>query len=170
MARYRSRMNLRPIHRIKHVVDGSAVVAAATPNTTVIVNTVDAPVLAQEEQVETGSRVNGIYLKCEVASNETDAGAIPNVYLMITKNPGNAITFPNSNAIGSSDDKRWVIHQEMIMFNNVAGGNPRVLFNGVIVIPKGYRRMAPNDQLKMTLFSPQVNFVFCMQAHYKEFR
>ncbi len=167
----RHRSNLRPIHRIKHVVDRNAVLTAGTQlNDTPFIDAVDAPVLGSTNQVETGSTVNGFYLKCEVVANETDAGAIPNVYMIITKNPGSNITIPQANAVGGNDNKRFVIHQEMVMLNNLAGGNPRVLFNGVIVIPRGYRRFAPDDSLTLSLLSTAVNIAFCYQVHFKEFR
>ncbi len=162
---------MRPIHRIKHVVDSSATVAAAATNIVELIRGVDAPVLAATTHVEVGSKVNGIYLKVEVASNEAfDAGAVPNVYMIVTKNPGDNITPPAPNAVGASDNKRFVIHQEMIMINNTIGGNPRVLFNGVIVIPKGYRRFAPSDELQLSILSPAIDIAMCVQCHYKEFR
>ncbi len=163
-------MSLRPVHRIKHVVDNNATLTAASNLITVIALAVDAPVLANTTEVETGSKINGIYLKLEVASNETDAGAIPNVFMMIMKNQGGNQPVPAPNAVGGDDSKRFVIHQEMVMLNNLAGGNPRVMFNGVIVIPKGYRRFGPNDVLQLVLRSNAVNIAFCWQAHYKEFR
>ncbi len=170
MARFRSQ-SLRPIHRIKHVVDSSATLAAAASLNVFLVTTKDAPVLANTTEVETGAKVNGIYLKVEVASNEAqDVGAIPNVYMIITKNPGGNITIPTPNAVGADDNKRFVIHQEMLMIDNNLGGNPRTLFNGVIMIPKGYRRFGPNDTLVATFQSPALDIVVCAQAHYKEFR
>ncbi len=170
VARFRS-MALRPIHRIKHVVDASATLASGTKLNQALIVAVDAPTLGNITQVETGAKVNGIYLKIEVASNETEVvGAIPNVYLMVFKNPGGNNTFPNANVVGTSDLKRYVIHQEMIMMENSKGGNPRVLFNGVVVIPKGMRRFAPADELRAQVFSPQIDIAVCFQCHYKEFR
>ncbi len=169
MPRFR-RQNLRPINRIKHVFDDNGAVTAGVTNVSILVDATDTPTLADTNGVETGATVNAIYLKVEVASNETDAGAVPNVYLLVGKNPGANITLPAPTATGASDNKKFIIHQEMIMLNNLAGGNPRVLFNGVIVIPKGYRRFGPKDQLLCTIRSSAVNFVFCLQCHYKEFR
>ncbi len=165
-------MALRPVHRIKHVIDASAVLAKDTQLNQSLVLAVDAPTLGNITQVETGSKVNGIYLKVEVASNDAiDLGAIPNCYLMVFKNPGGNLTMPNANVLGTNDNKRFVIHQEMIMLQNAGqGSNPRILFNGVIVIPKGYRRFAPNDELRAQVFSPQLDIVVCFQCHYKEFR
>ncbi len=163
-------MSMRPINRIKHVVDFSGTASAAANVTNTLISATDTPTLAVTNSVITGGKVNAIYLKVEVASNETDAGAIPNIYMSIVKNPGGSIAVMTPNSIGDEDNKRFVIHQEMVMFNNLAGGNPRVLFNGVIVIPKGYRRFGPNDLLQITLQATAVNYAFCIQCHYKEFR
>ncbi len=162
-------MALRPIHRIKHVVDGSNTLTAASQLDTPIIIAVDAPVLANPQEVETGSKVNGIYLKLEIAPNEAEAG-IPNVYMTVWKNPGDNISAPLANNVGTNDNKRFVIHQEMVMLNRVSGGNPRVLFNGVIVIPRGYRRFGPNDRLELSILAPLINVQECHQVHYKEFR
>ncbi len=171
MARYRRAMAIRPVHRIKHVVDSSATLAANTQAAVAIVDVVDAPVLANTPEVETGSTVNGIYLDVVVASNEAQVtGAIPNVYFYVMKNPGNNLTLANPNAIGASDTKKFVIHQEMAMIDNKVSGQPTTLFKGVIAIPRGYRRMGTDDRLVIVLFSPAIDITFCFQAIYKEFR
>ncbi len=172
MARYRSRgLALRPVHRIKHVVDNSATLAAATQLDLALVDTVDAPVLANRPEVETGATVNGIYLKVVVASNDAQVtGAIPNVYMIVWKNPGNNLTAPVPNAVGSDDNKRFVIHQEMVMIQNVVSSNPTTIFSGVIVIPKGFRRFGPDDRLTISFLSPQIDISLCFQCIYKEFR
>ncbi len=171
MARYRRAMALRPINRIKHVVDGSATLAKNTKLNQTLIVTTDAPVLANTSEVETGSKVNGIYLKVEVASNEAQViGAIPNVYMAIMKVPTGIVTM-KPNDVGDNANKRFVIHQEMVMIENTGkGGNSRVLFNGVIKIPKTYIRNAPLDQLMLVIFAPALDIVLCWQAHYKEFR
>ena len=162
-------MSLRPIHRIKHVVDAEGGLVASTQSITSIIETVDAPVLANTTQVETGSKVNGVYLHVEVS--HTSGTGRPNIYMAIFKNPGANITAPQADAIGASDNKRFIIHQEMIMMSGDAGnGLPRPLFNGVIVIPKGFRRFGPQDKLMVLLVSKSVAADFCLQAHYKEFR
>jgi len=152
------------------VVDFNQTLAAGTNLELNLISANDAPVLAQTAQVLTGSTVNAIYLKVEVASTETDVGAIPNVYMYVAKNPGDNLTLPSPNTVGSNDNKRFIIHQEMIMLNNLAGGNPRVMFNGVIVIPKGYRRFGPGDKLVIMFRSTAVNIASCLQCHFKEFR
>jgi len=172
MARFRRQLALRPINRIKHVVDTSGTLSLGTELPTKIIEAVDAPVLASVRQVVTGSKVHAVYLKIEVASDDDIVGgAIPNVYLTVAKNPGGNLTLPAPNAVGSSDNKRFVIHQEMIMIQNVGrGGNARILFNGVIKIPKGYQRFGPNDTLVANVLCPQLDIATCLQCHYKEFR
>ncbi len=160
--------NLRPVNRIKHVVDLQGAAAVDTAVDVILIDTVDAPVLANTNQVETGSTVNGIFLKVEV--NATTSAALSNAYMYVYKNPGTNLTFPNPNVVGSDDNKKYVIHQEMVMLQQVNNSNPRTLFAGVIAIPKHYRRNGPDDTLKVRIYSPGVVLQFCVQCHYKEFR
>ncbi len=159
---------LRPVNRIKHVVDIQGGLIAGTQTDTNLISTTDTPLLTANNAVETGSKVNGIYLNVEAYA--TSAGAISNIYMAIVKNPGGNIVEPTANLIGVSDNKRFVIHQEMKMMQQVDKGNPRTIFNGVIAIPKGYRRNAPNDLLVISLLTTGVTANFCFQCHYKEFR
>ncbi len=167
---FRNRMqnSLRPVHRIKHVIDGQFAVALGTQSTKDLIKSVDAPVLANATEVETGSKVNGIYLHVECYV--TSSGALANAYLMVFKNPGGNLTFPAANNVGIDDNKKYVIHQEMVMLQKVTPSNPRTIFNGVIVIPRGYRRFGPNDLLQFAVLMPGTTGDFCFQSHYKEFR
>ncbi len=167
--RFRSRNNaMRPVNRIKHVVDTQQGGVTGTQIVNTLVVAVDAPVISLTTQVQTGSTVNAIYLKVE--ANATTSGALNNFYIAVVKNPGNNLTFPNANAIGGDDNKKYVIHQEMVMFQQQTGSNPRTVFNGVIVIPKGYRRFGPSDRLQLLTFSPGADTNQCLQCHFKEFR
>lgn len=159
---------MRPIHRIKHVVDAQGGGILNVQTGTTLINSVDAPVLANTNEVEVGSTVNGIYLHVEV--NFVSGAGLPNIYLSVFKNPGGNITAPDGNVVGSSDNKKYVIHQQMLMLNAEVSGNPRVLFDGVIAIPKGYRRMGINDTLQILIFSPALSFNWCIQGIFKEFR
>ncbi len=172
MARYSRGMALRPVNRIKHVIDASATIAGGAQSNFVIADATDTPTLGVTNSVETGSKINGIYLRVEAASNEAvDLGAIPNFYMYLWKNPGTNLTAPAANAAGSNDNKRFILHQEMTMIENKGqGSNPRTIFNGVIVIPRGMRRMGPDDRLDVQVLCPALNTAVCVQCHYKEFR
>ncbi len=168
MPRFRSGNFLRPINRIKHVVDLQFATAAGAAQGQNLIIASDTPDLATTNEVQTGSTVNGIYLKLE--ANITSSGALANAYMIVFKSPGGNITQPTPNAVGASDDKRYVIHQEMVMFQQQTGSNPRTVFNGVIKIPRGYKRFGPNDVLILRVLAPGVATNWCFQCHYKEFR
>ncbi len=140
---------------------------AGTVDNTILAQAVDNPVQANVADVKTGATVNGIYLKVEVVA--TSSAALPNCYMLVGKNPGNNLSMPNPNAVGANDNKKFVIHQEMVMFQKQDNSNPRTLFNGVIVIPRGYRRFGPQDNLILRVLAPGVAIELCVQCHYKEF-
>ncbi len=170
VARFFNRGNaLRPVHRIKHVIDKQFTTALNVVNDTDLILAVDAPVLANVSEVETGSKVNGIFLSLEVVNTGT-TGVFANAYMIIYKNPGGNLAVIPPNNVGNNDNKRYVIHQEMLMLQFVDNSNPRTLFKGVIVLPRGYRRFGPNDSLRLRVFSPGVELSVCLQCHYKEFR
>ncbi len=173
MARFRSRgMALRPVNRIKHVVDSSGTIAKAAVQEFGIATATDTPTLGNIVGVETGAKINGFYIRLEVASNDPiDTGIIPNCYMYVWKNVGGNLTTIAPNAVGSSDNKRYVIHQEMSMIENKGeGSNARTLFNGVVAVPKGMRRMGPDDQWQAIVLCPTNLIRACIQCHYKEFR
>ncbi len=170
---FRSRSNrglrLRPVNRIKHVFDEQGGITGAVNNLTTLIVSSDTPDLATPIEVQTGSTVNGIYLKVEV-TNVGTTGVLANVYMIVMKNPGGSLSAVAPNTVGSNDNKRFVIHQEMLMLQQIHDSNPRTLFNGVIVIPRGYRRFGPNDTLQLRILAPGVDVNYCVQCHYKEFR
>ncbi len=167
--RNRSRgLRLRPVNRIKHVFDEQGGIAAGSTVNVSLADTTDTPTLAAVNSVETGCTINGIYLKVEI--NATSSAALANAYMYVAKNPGNNLSMPAPNVVGASDNKKYVIHQEMVMLQQVTNSNPRILFNGVIVIPRGYRRFGPDDLLLLKIQSPGVALNYCVQCHYKEFR
>ncbi len=169
VARFNRGMALRPVNRIKHVVDVEGTITD-TQSVVDIIATVDAPVLGTSNQCVTASKVNGIYLKVEC--NRTAGTGRSNTYFGLYKNPGDEIPPPPADAVGTSDKKKYMIHQEMIMLGDFTENMPRVLFNGVIKIPKGYIRNGPGDKLQVVLKmgGNSVSADFCLQAHYKEFR
>jgi len=164
----RSNLSIRPVQRIKHVVDKQGGVVAAILDVTNLIIAKDAPTIGNTPDVVTGSKVNGIYLNVEAYA--TTASALANIYMIIMKNPGNNLTIPTPNLVGGNDNKRFVIHQEMKMLEQSVNGNPRTIFNGVVVIPRGYRRFGPSDRLVLAVLAPGVNISLCIQCHYKEFR
>jgi len=168
--RRRNQNRLRPVHSIKHVVDIQFATVAGTQVNSLVINAVDAPILGVVANVETGSTVNAIFLKVECNQTSATGGGLPNAYLIVVKNVGGNLASIPANAVGSDDNKRFVIHQEMVMRQNLDNGNPRILFQGVIMIPKGYRRFGINDLLQVGVLNPAGTMDVCIQCIYKEFR
>ncbi len=169
-------MGLRPVNSLKHVVDTNGAVTAALQSVTDLVNTVDNPaVSASTNQCNIGCKINAIYLRVEVIGKDS-AGGVDNIYMYVYKNPGANLGLPPADSIGSNDNRRYVIHQEMIMldFKGTTSGFPRTLFKGVILIPRGYRRMGVNDKLQVVLQhrTGEVTQLteFCIESIYKEYQ
>ncbi len=161
-------LSLRPVHRIKHMVENQQALAIDTQTSVDIIKAVDAPIIANRPEVETASTVHGIFLNVQVAATST--ASIANVYMAVVKNPGGNLAFSKINVLGSDDNKKYVIHQEMIMTEKNTTAIPRTLFKGVIAIPRGYKRFGINDTLQLLMFSPGVTYEVCFEAIYKEFR
>ncbi len=161
-------LSLRPVNRIKHVVDEQGALVAGTQQNSVLIRAVETPLIANRDNILVGATVNAIFLVVEITA--TSSAVLPNAYLIVTKNPGNNLTLPGANTVGSDDNKRYVIHQEMVMLQKQSGSNPRTLFKGVIVLPRGSRRFSTEDRLVLSLLTPGITADYCFQAHYKEFR
>ncbi len=168
---FRNRMSsLRPINSRKHVVDFQGGLIADTAQFVSLANAVDSPVLAQEEQVRTGARINSIFLNVQVYATATTT--LANCYMYIYKNPGNTIassSFPDGNKVGTSDLKKLIFHQEMVMLEKNTTGIPRTLFKGVLKLPKHMRRFGYDDDLIISLYSPGITVDFCVQCIYKDY-
>ncbi len=133
-----------------------------------LVLTVESPVLANTNEVRNPSTVRGIFLNVQCSA--TTSAALSNIYLIIFKNPGGNLTVPEPNQVGLNDNKKYVIHQEMTMTERSTAGNPRVLFKGVVAIPRHLQRFSNNDSLQIVMRSPGTNQDVCIQCIYKEYR
>ncbi len=168
MPRFNRNLAKRPIHSIKHVIDQQFGLTIGAQQNFDIIKTVDAPVISNVNEVETRSRINAIYLTVECAA--TSSSALSNIYLAVFKNVGANLTIPVPNAIGASSEKRFIIHQEMALTERSTAGNPRSLFKGVILFPKGYRSMSFDDRITLLFLSPGTTQDVCFQCIYKEYR
>ncbi len=168
LARFR---NLRPINSLKHVIDLTGAVTAGTQTEFVVSDAKDNPILTNPAECQTGARVSSIYLDVEVNSTERIEGVpIPNCYMMLFKNIGSNLTPPSAASVGTSDLKRYVLHQEMVMLQNADGSNPRTLFKGVIKIPRGFARIGNDDQLVVIFVCGTFDTTVCVQCIYKEYK
>ncbi len=171
----RMRASIRPVQSRKHIVDvATSAVLAVTSSVPVIIAVDTGPLLGNPTDVKTGCTVNAIYLRVEVLATNVFSG-VPRIYMMVFKNPGNGLTSPAPNGSGISDNKRYVIHQEMIMLSGAISstGFPRTLFNGVIRIPPRLKRFGYNDRLAVQLQNGSGETTgitnACVQCIFKEY-
>ncbi len=168
---FRRRGNyLRPVNTLKHVIDQQAGIAIDAQQIFELAEGVDAPVhTSASDQVNIGSHVKSFFLNVQVAP--TSAGALSNIYMYVFGNPGgNVVTVPNGNVIGTSDFRKMVFHQEMMMTTKDVNTDARTLFRGVIKVPRKFARIGAKDKLSIAFYSPGVTWDLCFQSIYKEIR
>ncbi len=173
----RQALRLRPIHSLKHVVDlASAAVPGGVVTTFPLADATDSPAANTPNQVAVGATINSVYMQVETVHNSGTFVTTPRIYMIVFKNPGNNLTAPYPASVGTSDNRRYVIHQEMLMQTGTAAESnafPRTMFKGVIVLPRGYRRFGVDDELSVNfaLDSTETTATVsvCIQAIYKEF-
>ncbi len=169
-------LSLRPVTRIKHVVDTNGGISGAAASTTDVIFAVDDPPSTTPNRCAVTSIVRSIYLRVEVIQ-KVAAGGVDNIYMYVIKNPADDINLPAVDKVGEVDVRKFVIHQEMLMTGTVltaASAIPKTLFKGVIKIPKNYQRNGISDKLQVVIghrsgeATQQSNF--CLQCIYQEFR
>ncbi len=102
---------------------------------------------------------------------------VARIYMSVFKNPGNNLVGPNPNGSGVSDNKKHLIHQEMLMTAGTLSGTdnfPRTLFQGVVRIPPRLKRFGYDDKLFILLQNGSGETTgitnVCVQCIYKEFQ
>jgi len=172
---YRQRgLGLRPVNSLKHVVD---IATSAVTNVVSVIPVIDVeenPVSTSPAQVSVGCRINAIYLRVEVLATGTFV-TVPRIYMTVQKRPGAAIPTVDPSAVGISQHRKWVIHQEMTMVGGTTDVQiPRTMFQGVIKIPGKMNRFGVDDRLNVNFQhdAGETTAVTnaCVQCIYKEFR
>lgn len=174
----RRALRMRPVNSLKHVIDSTGTVFQGTQSV-IDIALVDAnpdPEVSPTK-VTIGCNISSIFLRVDVIGVIAASGT-DNVYMAVIKNPSSEISIANIDKVGISNDRKWVIHQEMAMLTPFEAtgttGFPRTIFKGVIRIPGKYKRFGVKDKLQVLLqhsvSEPSQTTRFCLQSIYKEFR
>ncbi len=177
--RRRGGMSLRPVDSKKHIVEISGILGAGVNTVALtLIAGVDTYTLPDSDGVPTGSRVNGIFISSfYIAEGGEVANEVPLVDWYVIHNPGNAFTttfnvanLPTPGATGVHLNKRHIVHTEKGLTGggDVSLAGIPMVFKGVIVLPKQWRRIGENDTW---LLCARSNFAtkFCIQAIYKHY-
>ncbi len=134
--------------------------------------------LADADGVPTGSKVNGVFFSIFIYMEGGEiANEVPLADWYMLHNPGNAFaqTFdannlPTPGATGIHKNKRFIIHTEKGLAGggNVSLAGVPMVFKGVIVIPRKWRRIGEDDRLLVAIRT-NFNAKVCCQTIYKHF-
>jgi len=136
-------MRLVTINSEKHTVQRS-IATATTQINTIIAKAVTAPSNTIDDDCRRGGHIKAIWLSLDFCGVYT-SGALQNTAVYLMKNPGANLTPPGAFAVGTSNEKKFVIKQWLAMTMRNQDGNPPYHWEGWIKIPKRYWRMGADD-------------------------
>ncbi len=174
VARYMSRraLALRPVNSVKKVIDSTGALAASTVTTVTIANSLAAVAWTDggDNNIPQYSNLYGVYLSLYCTLDGAPDASVPEISWYISKNPGNNLTMPEPSLTGGNDNRRWILHEGKGLLSFDTVGQPRLLFEGVIKIPKKMQRFSLDDTLDVRILSENHNGFFCLKSIYKFFR
>ncbi len=125
-------------------MDFTASTGTTTASTTLIL-TKDSAVNTVANEVERGCNVSSIWLSLDVCGL-AGTGVLQRTGCYIIKNSGNNLaTIPSAFAVGTSNEKKFIIKQWQYMTMRNQDGNPPNHWEGWIKIPKGMQRCGADD-------------------------
>ncbi len=163
-----ARRGIRPlVNSYKNVVDTSGALGAASVSTTTLAAAVEMGANAQEgASVPIGAKISAVFYSLYVFTDAIESTS-PLVDVYWAKWPSSAVTEPVPGAVGASDVKRFVFHEEKGLAGNRTSGTPMVI-KGVLKVPKPYARFGRGEQFEMRIRSAVAGF-FCAKHIYKVF-
>ncbi len=131
------------VNSIKNV-DDQTDSTGTTVQSKILAKAVNSPVNTVKNDVSQGCIIKAIWLSFDVCGLAA-TGVLQRTLCYLFKNPGNNLTPPGANAVGGSNEKKFVIKQWQAMTMRNQDGNPPYHWEGWIKIPKRYQRMGTDD-------------------------
>ncbi len=168
-SRRRGALGLTVVNSMKNVVQASIGVTSAIQDM-LIAKAVTSPSPTTTTDVSHGCVIKAIWLSLDFCGlGGTGVLVVISAYLM--KNPGDSLTLPSADAVGSSNEKKFVIKQWNQMAMRNQDGNPPYHWEGWIRIPRRYHRMGTDDTWRLGIeCTPGVTGHGSIQAIYKWYR
>ncbi len=137
------KLRLVTINSVKHVVDDAK--SLSTTNVVMdIAKAVNSPSNTVTTDCHHGSTIKAIWLSIDFCGT-AGSGVQQETVVYLFKNPGANLTPPGVFAVGSSNEKKFVIKMWSQMTMRNQDGNPPYHWEGWIKIPKRYHRMGTDD-------------------------
>ncbi len=172
---YRQRaFSRRPRGRGMQVIDSIKNVVSVEASTGTSLGSVnlaiaqDTPVTTTASDVKRGSKIFRIWLEidcCGLAAT----GVLQRTGIYLFKNPGANLTAPAVVAVGTSNEKKFVIKQWQYMTMRNQDGNTPNRWAGWIKIPRVYQRMGTDDVWTLVFQTSTAAGHISVQAIYKWF-
>ncbi len=127
----------------KHIVDTTIAIDTTTKNS-IIAKAVTAPSNTVDTDCHRGGHIKAIWVSldfCGLAASGVNQRTM--VYLF--KNPGASLTPPGVLAVGTSNEKKFVVKMWSAMTMRNQEGNPPYHWEGWVKLPKRYHRMGTDD-------------------------
>ncbi len=148
-AGFSRKLRLVTINSEKHIVDD--IMAVSSTNTVkLIAKAVTAPSNTITTDCHRGGHIKAIWLSLDFCGLAPSASNHRTMAYLI-KNPGDNLTEPGTFAVGSSNEKKFVIKMWSAMTMRNQEGNPPYHWEGWIKIPKRYQRMGTDDTWQIVI-------------------
>ncbi len=155
------------INSEKHIVDVTEALTT-TVTKSLVAKAVTAPSNTVDTDCHRGGQIKAIWISldfCGIGTTAVNNKCV--VYLM--KNPGDNLNEPGVFAVGTSNEKKFVVKMwsQMVMRNQ--DGNPPYHWEGWVKIPKRYHRMGTDDTWQLVAgLSGETGHLFANMI-YKEY-
>ncbi len=158
---------LPTVNSEKHVVFASG---GTTPTNTVkdIAKAVTAPSNTVDTDCHRGGHIKAIWISLDFCGLGS-SGTLRNTAAYLIKNPGANLTPPGAFAVGTSNEKKFVVKQWIAMTMRNQEGNPPYHWEGWVKIPKLYQRMGTDDIWQLVYGIDGSTGHFAHQVIYKEY-
>ncbi len=164
--RRRGAMSFNVIRSIKNIHDASFGISGSG-NTNNFAKAVTTPSPTVDSDVAHGCVIKAVWISLDVCGLG-GTGVLNNADIFLMKNPGNNLTPPGADAVGTSNEKKFVFKQWHAMIMRNQDGNVPYHWEGWIKIPKRYWRMGTDDTLQLVVqCTTALTGHFSYQAIYK---
>lgn len=144
--RNRTGFGLRPVNSTKNVVNDTYSITSATSVKQIVIAK-DSALLTQSTDVERSCTIKAIWVELDVCGTGT-SGTNNHFTGYLIKNPGNNLTNPAPQSVGSSNEKKFVFRMFSQMVMLTSDGAPNFRFAGWVRIPKHYQRFGADDRIE----------------------
>ncbi len=157
-----------PINSLKHVIDSEGALTATKSVSVIAQQTAVRSDPFNPVQVLTGERINAFFITIFIkGSSGTTVNGSQNWYIM-KQHAGQAAVVPDPGSTGTSNIRNQIFHEEKGLVGS--GDGTAMAFKGVIVVPKGMRRIRDGDIFQLVLLNNGTDAAeFCIKAIYKSF-